>query len=219
MSELKMHLELYFDTAFHTTGNQRRLGVDKVLARNAAGEPVLPATSLKGFLREQAEVILRSWDHAVCIGPEPQNLTCSDQSPCLVCRVFGNPRLSSHLRFADGRVSMPVEETVVRVGVAISRHRRASIPQRLFFQETMPAAPSQVTAKITGRFASQEEAEEAAALIMLAARWGVAVGGGKTRGLGWIREVRVQATVDGHAIPDERIQAIWRCWQGGDNVA
>ena len=218
MSELKIHMELHLDTALHTTGNQRRLGVDKVLARNTAGELVLPATSLKGFLREQAEVILRSWGQTVCIGPEPKNLACF-QSPCMVCRVFGNPRLPSPLRFADGRVRAAVEETMVRVGVAISRHRRASIPQRLFFQETTPAVPSRITAEITGRFATQEEAEEAAALIALASRWGVAVGGGKTRGLGWIREVRVHATVDDQPIPDDRIQAIWRRWQGGSHVA
>ncbi len=221
MNQLKVTIDLDLRTAFHTTGNRRRLGVDKASALDAEGHPVIPATTIKGFLREKAELLLRSWGHRVCTGPDPANM-CDGSAPCLVCRVFGNPHLVSPLRFADARLTVPdvsTVETAIRSGVAISRYRRAAYPQRLFFQETTPAGESRWYAECEGFFSTAHQARVAAALLLLAARWGTAIGGSKTRGLGWVKEIRMEAALDGVKISDEDLTRFWPTWKEGKDVA
>ncbi|MBC7226526.1 MAG: hypothetical protein H5T61_04775 [Thermoflexales bacterium] len=219
MQQLVVQVYFDLDTALHTTGNLRRLGVDKALARDASGQWVLPATTVKGFLRERAEVLLRTWGHPVCTGPEPATM-CDDQTLCLVCRVFGNPRHPSALRFQDGH---PLdgfgEASFVRSGVAISRYRRAASPQRLFFLETTAPMPTRWWAECTGYFPDSGAAKMAAALVALAARGGWAIGGGKARGLGWIKEVKVKATLNGVEIPEQDLMPFWQAWKEGRDVA
>ncbi|MGB9872245.1 MAG: RAMP superfamily CRISPR-associated protein [Anaerolineae bacterium] len=213
MEHLVVELRFILNTAFHSTGNLRRLGVDKTLARNAEGQWVIPATTVKGFLREKAEVLLRTWGHPVCIGPEPANM-CDGQVPCLVCQVFGNPRHLSALRFAD---AAPISEvgSGVRSGVAISRHRRAAYSQRLFFVETTGPGATEWWAECEGDFQDVDEAKTAAALVALAACWGTAIGGGKSRGLGWIEKVQVKAVLNGTEVSEQELQSIWQAWREG----
>lgn len=221
MNRLTITMKLTFDTALHTTGNIRRLGADKAVARSAAGEPILPATTLKGFLREKAEILLRTWGHSVCHGPEPDQM-CKGPHFCAVCRVFGNPRYPSPLRFNDVRLSQEEENLPIRSGVAISRNRRAAFPQRLFFVETIPSLPDRPIRGQTeceGNFPNPNATQEAAALIALAARWGFAIGGGKTRGLGWIRDIEVEAEIDGQPLSEAALWKIWQDWGKGIDVA
>ncbi|GBD08603.1 hypothetical protein HRbin22_00844 [Candidatus Thermoflexus japonica] len=218
MSKLTITMRITLDTAVHTTGNLRRPGVDKAMARAPNGTLALPATTLKGFLREKAEILLRAWGHRVCVGPEPKRL-CKGPELCLVCRVFGSPRRPSPLHFSDGHLITEETNPSVRAGVAISRHRRAAFPQRLFFVETTTLSSTQWHARCEGYFPSPNAAEEAAALIALAARWGIAIGGGRTRGLGWIRQIEVEARVDDQLISEVRMRALWQAWQEGKHVA
>lgn len=217
MEHLVIELSLRLNTAFHSTGNVRRPGVDKVLARDAEGQWVIPATTVKGFLREKAEILLRTWGHAVCLGPEPANM-CDGRTPCLVCQVFGNPRYSSPLHFTDGSPLVEMDSSV-RSGVAISRHRRAAYPQRLFFIETTEPVLTQWQARCEGYFLDVDMAKRAAALIAMAACQGTAIGGGKTRGLGWIEDIQVKVVLNGAEIPKQDLVLIWQAWKEGRNVA
>ena len=135
MKRLVITFRLKLATPFHTTGNRRRLGADKALALSSDGRYVVPATSLKGLLRDSAEALLRTLGQRVCTGPAPETMCPDPQSLCLVCQVFGNPRFPSPIRFYDGSFN-PEPETLIRSGVAISRRRRAALHQRLFFIET-----------------------------------------------------------------------------------
>ncbi len=218
MEHLEITLTIELKTAFHSTGNLRRWGADKAQTRDATGRLVIPATTIKGFLREKAELLLRTWGLPVCVGPDPGTM-CEGQSPCLVCRVFGNPRLAAPLRFADAVLFSPEEETVIRSGVAISRHRGAAYPQRLFFTETTGAGKSQWMAACEGDFSDAPTAKAVAALMALAARWGVAIGGGQTQGLGWIEQVHVKATLNETEIPEQELQHFWQAWKEGRDVA
>ncbi|MGQ9715996.1 MAG: RAMP superfamily CRISPR-associated protein, partial [Anaerolineae bacterium] len=166
MNRLHATIELTLRTALHTTGNRRRFGVDKALALDVEGHPIILATTLKGFLREKAELLLRAWGHKVCTGPEPAHM-CDSSQFCLVCRVFGNPCHPSPLRFADARMIAPeTPETAVRSGVSISRHRRAAYPQRLFFEETTPPGHSIWHAEADVILHDQLQAHQAASLIL-----------------------------------------------------
>lgn len=213
MAHLHITLHLTWRTAFHTTGNRWKWGADKALAQRYDGALVLPATSLKGALRDQAERLLRGHVH-VCVAPNPGAMCQDPNHLCLICRVFGNPRRPAPLRFRDAILPDEVE-TQIRAGVSISRQRRAAVPQRLYFVETTATGPMQTQALIEGYFPSFQEAEEAAALVILAARALPALGAGRTRGLGWIAEVKAECAIDGQPVSDEGLQTYWNQWLGG----
>jgi CRISPR/Cas system CSM-associated protein Csm3 (group 7 of RAMP superfamily) len=141
--------------------------------------------------------------------PDPQNL-------CLACQVFGNPRRMSPLKFSEAR---PLDEvsSLVRSGVSISRYRRTALPQRLFFIETVHSSPTtEWAAKASGSFEVQRAAKEAAALISLAARMQHAIGGGRSRGLGWIQSWSIRAKLDNQPLSENDLQPIWQAWSGGE---
>ncbi len=210
MVHLKISLHLKWQTAFHTTGNRWRWGADKAMVRRYDGAYVLPATSLKGALRAQAERILGD---KACKAPNPKHM-CSDPNHlCLACEVFGNPRRVSPLRFYD--VVLPKSEPQIRAGVAISRRRRAAVPQRLYFVETTAAGPMVAQADIQGLFPSQEKAEEAAALVILAAQMLSALGAGRTRGLGWLETIEAECTIEGKPLDRRVLEHHWNQWLGG----
>ncbi len=211
MVHLKITLHLKWQTAFHTTGNRWRWGADKALARRYDGAYVLPATSLKGALRAQAEQILGD---KACKAPNPKHMCPDPNHLCLACEVFGNPRRASPLRFYD--VVLPESEPQIRAGVAISRRRRAAVPQRLYFVETTAAGPMVAQADIQGLFPSQEKAEEAAALVVLAARMLPALGAGHTRGLGWLEAIEAECTIEAHLLDETVLERYWDQWLGGD---
>ncbi len=213
MIHLRIELRFHLATALHVTGNTPRPGADKAMALNPEGHPVVPATSVKGFLRERAEMGLRSLGLRACLGPGPRGL-CGPGDACLVCRTFGSPRLDAALRFSDATCQGPAGPTAIRSGVAISRHRRAAHPQRLFFLETTPSQASVWSALIEGHFGDGQSARQAAALVDLACRWGGAIGGGKTRGLGWVESIELTATVDGQTLSREELADLWRGWKG-----
>ncbi len=210
MLDLKITLHLKWRTAFHTTGNRWRWGADRALVRRHNGAYVLPATSLKGALRAQAEQILGD---KACKAPNPRHMCLDPGHLCLACRVFGNPRKASPLRFSD--VVVPDPQTQIRAGVAISRRRRAVMPQRLYFVETTAAGPMVAQTVIEGFFPSPQEAEEAAALVTLAARMLPALGAGRTRGLGWLEAVEDECTVEGEPLAEEALERYWNLWSGG----
>ena len=223
MVHLRIRLRLKLSTAFHTTGNRWKWGADKALVQHYDGKHYgLPATSLKGVLRDQAERLLRPYME-VCTAPN-SNSMCKDlNNLCLACQVFGNPRQPSPLRFADvvleGERQGDDEEkgmlTQIRAGVAISRRRRAAVPQRLYFVETTEPRPMEAIADIEGFFASQDEAKEAAALVVLAAKALPALGAGRTRGLGWLAEVKAECTINGQPVDDAALKHYWSQWLGG----
>ncbi|RLG42856.1 MAG: hypothetical protein DRO01_00725 [Thermoproteota archaeon] len=215
MVQLEITLHLRCRTAFHTTGNRWRWGADKALVQRYDGTYVLPATSLKGALRDQAERLLRGHVH-VCAAPDPGQMCQDPDNLCLACRVFGNPRRPSRLRFTDVVLdNQGPETTQIRAGVAISRRRRAAVPQRLYFVETTAAGPLEAQTVVEGLFPSQQEAEEAAALVVLAARLLPALGAGRTRGLGWLEAIKAECAIDDQPLADMVLERYWNQWLGG----
>ena len=218
MEHLRLKLRLMLDTAFHTTGNRRRWGADKALAMSPNETFVIPATTLKGALRDRAEMLLRTWGQDVCTGPTPETMCFDANHLCPVCKVFGNPRFPSRLRFQDGQFT-PDTVAQIRSGVSISRRRRAALPGQLFFVETTSPGPLEATAICEGYFPDRASALQACALVTLAARWTPAIGGERTRGLGWLGEANVDATLNEQAVPQQESEAFWREWAGGHHVA
>lgn len=215
MNTLLIDMDLTFQTPIHITGDRRKLGVDKAYAKSALGPYTIPASSLKGHLRSNAEVLLRTWGLKVCQAPEPSGMCRDPVELCLICRVFGNPRQRSSLKFSE---ALPQSLDVIsqdRSGVSISRTRRTSLDQRLFFVETISSdAATKWMASVSGHFQAEKAAQEAAALICLAAKSSPGIGGGKSRGLGRIASWNVRASIDSKTISEDDLKPIWQLWAG-----
>jgi len=203
MHTLKVTLCFRLHSAVHVTGEHAQLWTDKVLVRDwhDAQHPVVPATTLKGWLREAAERALRSLGAAVCDGSSAGTI-CGG---CPVCQVFGAPRRRSPLRFADAVLRDAT--TDVKMHVSLSRYRRTAYEERLFSLET--AWQQTFTAQIRGLFPDIAHAEQAAMLLWLGARMGYAIGAGRSRGLGWVHMEKFRACVDGQElVPEKLAQAL-----------
>ncbi|WP_448601404.1 RAMP superfamily CRISPR-associated protein [Thermoflexus hugenholtzii] len=218
MHELRFRWRFVFSSAFHSTGNLTGIGVDKVLARDVRGNPIVPATTVKGVLRHWAEVVLRGWGEPVCAAPDPSDM-CLPPSLCRVCQVFGNPRHPSPLRFTDGRPRPEERGGAIphpRSHVALSRRRRSALEGRLFTVETLWAAGVEWEAEAVGRFPDPDRAIQAAALLALAALLTPALGSSRTRGLGWLMNRAVEIRLDDQVLSLKELEeAHWKRWQGG----
>ncbi|MDR7416039.1 MAG: RAMP superfamily CRISPR-associated protein [Armatimonadota bacterium] len=200
-ARLEVRLTFRLHSGIHVTGEQAQLWTDKALVRSwkDPGHPVLPATTLKGWLRESAERLLRGLGQPACDGSRPGAMC----GLCLVCELFGAPRRRSTLRFSDAVLAE--SRTDVRMNVSLSRHRKTAYEERLFSTEV--AWQKELTAHIEGWFGSRAEAQQAAALLYVAARAGFAIGAARSRGLGWLKLKAFTASVDGKELSDEDLVA------------
>ena len=88
--------------------------------------------------------------------------------------------------------------------------------QHLFFTETACSEPAaEWTASANGHFHTRQAALEAIALVYLAAKSGPALGGGKSRGLGYIESWQMEAILDGQVLSEEDLKQIWHAWTEG----
>ncbi len=220
MNHLELSIGVRFATNFHTTGNRLDPEADKALARSADGLIIIPATHVKGVLRAAAETALHTWNQSTCHGPSPDTMCTSVQALCPVCRVFGNAHARSALRF--GNLILPEADkddlTQVRSGVSISRQRRTSLAQRLYFIETAQSSGQHWVGSASGLFSTTQEAIQAAALVILAASLNPQMGGGRSRGLGWVDYWQVTASVDGAPLSMQESQAVWATWSGKERA-
>jgi len=192
---LQVDLVFSFVSAFHVTGERAHLWADKTLVMDwqEGKRPLVPATTLKGWLRESAERLLRGLGHGVCDSSRAHTVCGS----CLVCMIFGSPRRRSPLYFFDALLEEPT--TDVRMNVSLSRYRKAAYEERLFSTE-VAWSPS-FRARIEGWFSDLSEARKASVLIVLAAKASYALGAARSRGLGWARLSDQSVKVDGEEIP------------------
>lgn len=112
--ELAVTLAITFDSPFLVAAPHRKkaeqLGQalpDHLPVKDLAGNPLLPASSLRGALRHRAEKILRTLGIEVCRPESPEGacpaLTREDAVPglCAACRLFGAPGWGTLLAVPD----------------------------------------------------------------------------------------------------------------------
>ncbi len=198
---LRVEAKFALVSGVHITGEQGKLWADKALVVDwwTGQTPVVPATTLKGWLREGAERVLRGLGEEACDSSQPGTMC----ETCWVCELFGSPRRRSPLRFSDAELKG--SRTDVRMSVALSRRRKTAYEERLFSTEV--AWPRELVARIEGWFDSPASAQRAAALLYLAAEAGFALGAARSRGLGWLALSEFAASVDGRALQHEDLVA------------
>lgn len=132
-------------------------GISTSHAVDRDGRPIVPATALRGALRETLEAVLRGVSRGACdsgsgIDPAqpapaipPVSCTVDGGMPCIPCRLFGTrrpalgPAERSFSSLILGDAVLAGEDPVdwlERQHVAISRSRRSAEEHRLFTRKT-----------------------------------------------------------------------------------
>jgi CRISPR/Cas system CSM-associated protein Csm3 (group 7 of RAMP superfamily) len=136
LTPIEASLTIEFDRAFHIGTGRAEGPVNRTVRRTANGRPYVPASALKGALRETAERIVRRIDERAktleeppekflgaqrrgdqaisepCQAPRPQDM-CQSRSPCVLCRLFGNTLTGRRLIVDDAR---PVDSPLLAAG-------------------------------------------------------------------------------------------------------
>ncbi len=188
----RIDVHLTFDGPFNVgSGAIGGSLADKPLIRDARGLPMVPASAFKGRLRHEVErlaPILCPDDPPPCGSPRAETMCQGDAPPCPVCRLFGSPWHPGRLTFSDFTLVEPAFLLIgepppghLRYGVGLSRQRRVAEDQLLYTVEVfLPGTPITLSGTIQGDLENEDLVLLKAALENL-----LAVGGGKTKGLGW----------------------------------
>jgi CRISPR type III-B/RAMP module RAMP protein Cmr1 len=202
MPELRITMTFSLNSLYHSTGDRLAFGVDKAIYLDPRDgkTPAIPATSMKGVLRYQIETILRANGNNVCEAPKAK---CKDKNDaCIVCKIFGSPRIKSPLIFQD--VVLKNSTVDSRMGVGIGRRRKTAKEDHLFSYEI--GSGNEFSTEINGHFSSEEVARTACALLFLGAKTVFALGSSKSRGLGWMELREFKAFVNDRELTKEEIE-------------
>jgi CRISPR-associated protein Csx10 len=133
--------------------------VDRMVMRNNEGLPYLPGSSVKGRWRFFAERLLRSdgLPEGLRIHGTKEPLCKEAASACTLCKLFGNSAIPGMIQVGQAELDdsqkplflalldrnrNPVvyPDTEIRPGIAISRTRRTTLEDHLFFDEAVPSS-------------------------------------------------------------------------------
>lgn len=122
-------------------GREAPLGssIDNAVLRLKRGTeliPFIPGSSIKGVFRTFLEQLIRSEGGSVHPpwSPPKEEVDQRDPKPCVICGIFGNTRVASHIRIYD---SMPTgdHKTLIKTGVSIDRDFGGQRPGLLYTEE------------------------------------------------------------------------------------
>lgn len=176
--------------------------LDAVTAIDAAGVPIIPASTLKGAIREACTRLARfEGDDKACTIDQP----C--KGDCLVCQLFGRAGSDADDVLAAAKIDAgrlggiflgdarpdtranPVEGEVLRrslrtrPGVGIDRRTRAAVPQVLYAREVLDAPGHTLVAPLR----AHDVSDEAWDLFTRALRLVTGIGNSRSRGLGAVQ--------------------------------
>ena len=120
-------------------GREPPLGAPVDLAvYRVAGTPCIPGSSLKGVFRSFAEALARSKGLAVHSPWDEPAINQEGRSGqfCVICGIFGNTQLASHVRVYDAYPKdRQAARTFVKTSIAIDREFRSVKAEALFREE------------------------------------------------------------------------------------
>ncbi len=203
-TRLDLQFRIVFSGAMAINSGFSRGTIDRTIVRGLDGLPYLPASTLKGRVRDMAERLAVILGHEICQAPNPDT-TCpafygAEGECCIICRTFGAPGVSSKsgqtgLIWRDAKLEH-VHEThlqdeshvsQVRTQVQLSRPRGVSLAKHLFTSENTLehlCFKGRVRGWIDPVEAAGEEIPENVILLCAALKLLNFIGSGKSRGLG-----------------------------------
>lgn len=175
------------------------MGLHAVHAQDSCGRPIIPATALRGALRETLEALLRGAGLDACSGgdglPPGQATAAKRAVPCIdrdtgrrcrACQMFGSQRAGldpeersfSGLVLGEAKLAADVTPRwTVRPGVGVARKRRGAEDHHLFMRKVPMVADDAFVA--TGRLLDSSLAP----LFEIVVKNTTHLGAGRSRGL------------------------------------
>ena len=186
-----MKLKIKVTTSLLVGGYSGKIFIDRITARSPNGTPIVPASVIKGALRIELERILRAVNQPVCDASSPDSM-CQDQEKlCPACILFGGLYSEGKLRFYDAKIEDQRWKEFFgkggyssRAGIGVSRKMGTVKEDFLYEKEiTEPFAEIEFNAKVE---VLQGLTQNEIKYFKAAVKALDAIGGEKTRGLGWI---------------------------------
>ncbi|MFQ5633183.1 MAG: RAMP superfamily CRISPR-associated protein [bacterium] len=183
--------------------------VDRTVVRGLDALPYLPASTLKGRVRDMAERLSQSLDIPICHAPNPEAMCPAKNGingdRCIVCRTFGAPGVSSKsgqtgLVWRDARLSeengKPLSKDMTqsphnlfyeRTQVQLSRPSGVALAKHLFTSENTLERlnfKGRIRGWMDSKLVRENNIPENLVLLCAALKLLSYVGSGKSRGLG-----------------------------------
>ena len=229
--KLEAKLEFRITTALLIAGGEisSGLGIDKATIRDKDGKLIIPASTIKGKLRDECQRILVGLNPNifVCMPPRaeamcPQPFIDKKQNSvrcCPICEIFGSPWDPCPLYFSDLIVTSEDlnESRNIKIGVSIDRHSRTAKEKSLYYLETSPQGiePAFInSSKMSKGLTVHGEIKDAkhAALLYVGIQSLLNIGGSKSVGLGWLDGDKIKKfSLDGEPFqPSESELKEWK---------
>jgi CRISPR/Cas system CSM-associated protein Csm3 (group 7 of RAMP superfamily) len=229
--KLEAKLEFKTTTALIIAGGEiaSGLGIDKATIRDKKGELIIPASTIKGKLRDECQRILVGLNPKifVCMPPRaetmcPQPFISKEKNSvpcCPICEIFGSPWEPCQLYFSDLIVTSNDLKGLhsIKIGVAIDRHSRTAKEKSLYYLQTSPQGIECAfvnSANVSSGLTIHGELKDTkqAALLYVGIQSLLNIGGSKSVGLGWLNEDKIaKFSLDGESFqPSEAELKEWK---------
>lgn len=202
--------------------------LDNTIVRDSNRQAYIPGSTIKGKVRAAyyrfAKALGVKFLHRT--EQEPAGCLVIEDSPCLVCQVFGAAQWPGGLNFGNAGLQSDLQSALLhldeellrdderpiaslnfgqqtRTNVAIDRRRRVALPDQLFTFESI-GKPAAFQGRISGQISS-ENYRQAVALLAASLQSITHLGGGRGRGAG-----RCECSIDAVSInsQDSDLQAL-----------
>jgi len=154
------------------------------------GQPYIPATAMKGLIREKFSSYLKMIGVGSCAGKENANAPCK----CLSCTLFGKAGFQPSRVFLDHLTAAPDAEPVLslRTNVAIDRKLQTGkdgmlVGTKVVEPRDKQGRPVQFSGEMTVWYAGNaEDVRKIEYLLTESVKSVIEIGGGKSRGFGLV---------------------------------
>jgi CRISPR-associated RAMP protein (TIGR02581 family) len=237
-SKLQVRGQIVFETGWRIGTGREGQTSDLGVMLDAAGQPMLPGSSIKGKLRSTCEALAPALNLTACLlNVEASGVPCPsdvgwysrhrdsyrqaleegverrlewiERYVCDVCKLFGSPVQAARLRCSDGILVNPAMAVVrVRDGVVLDRDSHTAADGLKYDYETVAAGTRFAVTFDLDNATLRDEALFGAALVEWAA--GSSLGGFTSRGLGRFRLEQIEVRGVNFDNPQERLQYLTR---------
>lgn len=183
-------LEITFEEDFHSGSGKEGATLD--IVRNSHDRAIIPASTIKGIIRQEVERILlaKGMKDPCNITDRLEGETLDCPGICPSCIIFGRPSLESK-EFKEGKlritdlVEVGGSKHTIRPHVRIDRGRGKHAAGALFFEKAVPRGTKFRGFLIARLPMTKEEMDFWKAGLWSASHYGI--GSGRSRGMGLIR--------------------------------
>lgn len=161
------------------------------------GKPYIPASSIKGVLRNEAEKYARTLSYDVCNifdetnGELELKKNKNDYTPCIICSIFGGPTIASSVYINNAILKSKEDRLVESIRkVSISRVVGAQLSGRLYNLEYLiPYQEFDWSMKVINLniLEDSKKSNIIKYLINKMSKYGIAIGGRKSIGFGRVK--------------------------------